>query len=282
MADAAALDERPRQVEMGMPVHALDPPAVKEMPPVEVQATPFIAKLGTCIPLLGWFGTIKCVPPNTHMVVIHCGQVTRILAEPGIHCVWGCNETQNMNMMTNVLEVPKANSGVLKVVDRGGSPLVVSCIINYRVVDSTKALFAVNNVHNYVSKNASAVLKRVVATHTYNELKANVDEVNANMMQEVQPLMTPAGVLVASMVINEMNYATEIASAMLKKQQAGALIEARELIVDGAVKIAQDAIRKLEDGGELQMRDEDKVRIVTNLLTVTCSDRDAHPTVPMG
>lgn len=84
------------------------------------------------------------------------------------------------------------------------------------------------------------------------------------------------------MRLNELNYAPEIAGMMLKKQQAEALLEARQLIVDGAVSIAEDAIKKLEANGVVKMSSEDKVKVVTNLLTVTCSDQDTTPTLSIG
>eukprot|EP00929_Paragymnodinium_shiwhaense_P045769 TRINITY_DN23334_c0_g1_i8.p1 TRINITY_DN23334_c0_g1~~TRINITY_DN23334_c0_g1_i8.p1 ORF type:complete len:280 (-),score=56.71 TRINITY_DN23334_c0_g1_i8:194-1033(-) len=252
-----------------------------DLPDIEITEVPLIAKIGTFVPLIGWLSMLTVVPPNHHQAIVHCGHVTSLLTESGIHCIWGCGDRRNITVMQQVMEVPSTNSGTLKVVDRSGSPLVVSAILNFRVVDATKALFAVADFSEYVQKNASAVLKQVVATHTYNELKHDVEEVNANMKRQLQPMMAKAGILVSSMVLNEMNYATEIASAMLKKQQAGALIEARELIVEGAVKISQDAIKKLEEGG-VEMKASDKVRIITNLLTVTCSDRDASPTLPLA
>ena len=95
----------------------------------------------------------------------------------------------------------------------------------------------------------------------------------------MQPKVDCAGVKILSVALNELNYAPEIASSMLKKQTAGAMVEDRQLIVDGAIRIAEDAVVKLEAGGKMKLSNEDKVRIVTNLLTVTCSDNDATPTV---
>jgi len=86
---------------------------------------------------------------------------------------------------------------------------------------------------------------------------------------------------VDSMTLNELNYAPEIASAMLKKQQAGALIEARELISEGAVQISLDAVQKLEAGGRIQLTNEDKVKVVTNLLTICCGEENAKPVITL-
>merc|ERR1711939_456862 len=150
-----------------------------------------------------------------------------------------------------------ANLEAIKVVDAVGAPVMVSAIMNYQVVDPLRAMYSVDNYHENVMVNAQAVLKMVVGQYSYNELKSQTEH------------------------INELNYAPEIASAMLKKQQAGALIEARQLIVDGAVRIAGDAIKKITEEGTVKMTDQDKVKIITNLLTVTCSDTDTTPTVSL-
>eukprot|EP00966_Prymnesium_polylepis_P319996 7376406-Prymnesium_polylepis.1 len=93
--------------------------------------------------------------------------------------------------------------------------------------------------------------------------------------------MKRAGVQVTAITLSELNYAHEIAAAMLKKQQAGALIEARALVVEGAVRIAQDAVSRLEKEAAFNLSNEDKTRIITNLLTVICSDTDATPTIQL-
>merc|ERR1711904_240687 len=95
------------------------------------------------------------------------------------------------------------------------------------------------------------------------------------------PVMVMAGIEVSSMSLNDLSYAPEVAAAMLKRQQAKALVDARTLIVEGAVKIAQDAVTRLEEEGTVALNDDQKVKIVTNLLTVTCSDTDATPTVSL-
>merc|ERR1712146_511816 len=101
------------------------------------------------------------------------------------------------------------------------------------------------------------------------------------MRMSLQPLLVVAGIEVSSMCLNDLSYAPEVAAAMLKRQQAAALVDARALIVEGAVRIAQDAVTRLEGDGTVQLNDDQKVKIVTNLLTVTCADTDATPTVSL-
>merc|ERR1712146_596950 len=129
--------------------------------------------------------------------------------------------------------------------------------------------------------NAQAVLKQTVSQYSHGQLKADHDEVNDRMRQTLQPLLLLAGIEVSSMSLNDLSYAPEVAAAMLKRQQAMSLVDARTLIVEGAVRIAQDAVARLEVDGTVSLNDDQKVKIVTNLLTVTCADTDATPTVSL-
>lgn len=167
------------------------------------------------------------------------------------------------------------------VAKRSVIPVLVSAILNYRVVDAKKALLNVESHNHYVNTNAQAVLKQTVSVYTYDQLKSEHEEVNNRMRAALQPQLFIAGIEVSSMCLNDLSYAPEVAAAMLKKQQAKALVEARTLIVEGAVRIAQDAVTKLEAEGTVQLTDDQKVKIVTNLLTVTCSDDNAMPTVSL-
>lgn len=168
-----------------------------------------------------------------------------------------------------------------KVVDAVGAPVMVGAVINWRIVEPLKAIFAVQDVNEFVMVNAQATLKQVCQLHSYNELKSQTEVINAALGDALAPTLERAGVQVTAITLSELNYAHEIAAAMLKKQQAGALIEARALVVEGAVRIAQDAVGRLEREAAFAMSDQDKTRIVTNLLTVTCSDTDATPTIQL-
>merc|ERR1711998_822875 len=151
----------------------------------------------------------------------------------------------------------------------------VPAILNYRVVDAKKALLHIENRDKFVNTNAQAVLKQTVSQYSYDNLKADHDEVNERMRCTLQPLMVQAGIDIMSMSLNDLSYAPEVAAAMLKRQQAMALVDARTLIVEGAVRIAQDVVTKLEQDGTVTLDEDQKVKIVTNLLTVTCADTDA-------
>jgi len=249
---------------------------------IEIQPVPLLAKLGSLLLVpLAPCSTCFSVGPREEMAVLHFGVLTRMEKQPGCHTSYPFGRTMlKTSTKQKTLSLPES-----KIADATGSPVVVSAILNYRVVDSKKALLNVDNIFNFVNTNAQSVLKQVVGCYTYDQLKNESSVVTKSLLSRLQPIVAVAGVEISSMQLNELNYAPEIASGMLKKQQAGALIEARKLIVEGAVSIAQDAVRLLEQGsaggGGLKMSDSEKVSLVTNLLTVTCAEGDAQPTVPL-
>ena len=226
-----------------------------------------------CLPLnicCGW----QTVGQKEVVVSEYCGVVTGIRDEPGCYyqpCVGGSE--RRVTSAVNTLDLPNA-----KIVDSNGAPIMVSAIVNYQVESPLAAIYNVENYKEYILINAQAVVKSVIGKHSYNDLKSDTEEVGNQLASSMQPKMDVTGVKILSVALNELNYAPEIASSMLKKQSAGAIVEARELIVIGAVQIAQDAVKALEVGG-MKLSNEEKVKIVTNLLTVTCSDSDAQPTI---
>lgn len=217
------------------------------------------------------------VHPNEVVATTHFGVLTSVHTTPGCHKVPFFGMEQRRISVREHAEELHAT----KVVDAVGAPVMVGAIINYRVVEPLKALYAVQSYHEYVTVNAQATLKTVCSMHSYNELKSQTELVNAALREALAPTMERAGVQVTAITLSELNYAHEVAAAMLKKQQAGALIEARALVVEGAVRIAQEAVSRLEKDAAFKMTDEDKTRIVTNLLTVTCSDTEATPTIQL-
>merc|ERR1711988_36096 len=247
---------------------------------VEIEPVPLSSKLLSCIfaPLLPFVGCgFYSVDTKTEAAVLHMGQLTEMTKKPGLHCGWPCGrEIRTISVKQCTMELPTS-----KIADAVGNPVMVSAILNYRVVDAKKALLHIENRDKFVNTNAQAVLKQTVSQYSYDNLKADHDEVNERMRCTQQPLLLLAGIDIMSMSLNDLSYAPEVAAAMLKRQQAMALVDARTLIVEGAVRIAQDAVAKLEAEGTVQLNDEQKVKIVTNLLTVTCADTDATPTVSL-
>jgi len=255
-------------------------PVHDDIAEVEIEEVPCSAKALTCVfaPLLPFMGFgAYTVDAKTEAAVLHMGQLTEMQKKPGLHWAWPCGrEIRTVSTKQCTMELPTS-----KIADAVGNPVMVSAILNYRVVDAKKALLHVENREKYINTNAQAVLKQTVSQYSYDNLKADHDEVNERMRCTLQPMMVLAGVDIVSMQLNDLSYAPEVAAAMLKRQQAMALVDARTLIVEGAVRIAQDAVSKLEMEGTVQLNDDQKVKIVTNLLTVTCADTDATPTVSL-
>jgi len=242
---------------------------------VQIGPTPFLSKVCSVWPCC-LLGACFVVPPRQEVAITHLGVLTRMEKKPGCHTSYPFGRSiRTISTVQKVLALPET-----KVADASGSPVVVSAILNYRVVDSKKALFNVQDVYAYCNSNAQSVLKQVVGSYTYEQLKNEGSVVTRSLLNRIAPLLAVAGVECQSFQLNELNYAPEIASGMLKKQQASALIEARKLIVEGAVAIAQDAVRLLE-AGNVNMDDHEKVALIRNILTVTCAETDATPTVSL-
>lgn len=247
------------------------------MTDVQIQSIPFWSRCLSIWPLL-WCNSCYTLEPRQEALVFHYGSLTDLKRSPGIHFALPAGlKVQRISTKQRTHSLPDC-----KITDKSGNPIICSAVINFRVVDGKQALLNVQNVDIFVKTNATAVLKQIVSQHTYEELKSEAAELNALMRSSLQQRTRVGGVNVGSMEINELNYAPEIAAGMLKKQQAQALIAARHVIVAGATEIAKAAIKSLEEGEEgMKLSASDKAKIVTNLLTVTCSDSDAVPTVSM-
>ena len=245
---------------------------------VRQQDVPLVAKCCSliCCPL-AFMGTAYTVDQQTEAAVLHLGVLTHIERTPGLRFAWPCfREVKTISTKHRTVSLPS-----MKVADQSGAPILVSAILNYYVEDAKQAIFNVENFNSYVLNNAEAVLKQVVGRYSYYQLKSETEQINQAMLDTITPLVKVAGAKVTSMLLNELNYAPEVASGMLKTQQAGALLEARTIIVEGAVKIALDAVKMLEQSG-LKMTEEGKSKMVSNLLTVSVSDVDATPTISMS
>jgi regulator of protease activity HflC (stomatin/prohibitin superfamily) len=225
----------------------------------------------------GLFGLcgLYTVGPRETILILHNGRLTKMEGEPGCH--WAAACCRSMRAVTNQDIV--WNMPMLKMVDKTGVPILVSAILVYRIVDAKKAALDIDDYRNFVESLGTAALKQVVQLYSYEELKVEARTISDKIVRELQLRVLVAGAQIDSMTLNELNYAPEIASAMLKKQQAGALIEARELIAEGAVQISLDAVTRLE--GKMQIERDEKVKIVTNLLTICTGEENAKPVLTL-
>jgi regulator of protease activity HflC (stomatin/prohibitin superfamily) len=180
-------------------------------------------------------------------------------------------------------------SGRLKVNDLDGNPIEIAAVVVWKVVDSAEALFVVEDYENYVKVQSEAALRNLATRYTYDahqdhvvSLRGNTALVAGELKKEVQDRLAKAGVEVLEARISHLAYASEIASAMLRRQQAGAIIAARQMIVEGAVGMVEMALEKLAQSTQVKLDEERKAAMVSNLLVVLCADREAQPVINTG
>lgn len=228
------------------------------------------------------------VPDNHQAAYFCCGKYVGTDPNPGLRIIGCCNEPRHVSFKKFTLDVAK-----VKVTDAKGSPIVVSAVVQYRATSAKKPLVDVSEPwpepgveRSFLELQANAVMKTVCAHFPYESvggepsLLAGKGVVEKALRDEMQRAALPTGVIVYSYDVTDLSYAPEIAQAMLQRQQAEAMIVARNLIVDAAVSITHTALEKLRGlGHKIEGAAED--RITANLLTVICSGSAAMPTVPL-
>ena len=187
------------------------------------------------------------------------------------------------------VKVHNFETNELKVNDLEGNPVNIAAIVVWQVADTARAVFAVEAYEEFIKAQAESALRHVATTHPYDEpgpgetsLRGGTDLVSAELAAEVATRVALAGLEIVEVRISSLAYAPEIAQAMLQRQQAGAVIAAREQIVEGAVTMVDQALRRLEEGDIVAMDDERRAQMVSNLLVVLCSDQRTQPVVNTG
>ncbi len=187
------------------------------------------------------------------------------------------------------VRVRNFETGHLKVNDADGNPVEIAAIVVWQVADTARAVYAVEDYHNFVRVQAESALRHVATTHPYDQpvgpdisLRGSTDQVAHELEQEVADRVAIAGVEVVEVRISHLAYAPEIAQAMLRRQQAAAVVAARERIVDGAVGMVEMALDQLNRRGIVELDEERKAAMVSNLMVVLCSDQPASPVVNAG
>ena len=196
------------------------------------------------------------------------------------------------------LKVMTLNNNRQKINDCLGNPVEIGIAVMWKVVDTAKAAFNVDNYKEYLSLQCDSALRQVVQIYPYDvapgvdttgdgveddgSLRGSTDLVAARIRDEIQKRVDDAGLEVVEARITYLAYAPEIAAVMLQRQQASAIIDARKMIVDGAVGMVEMALQRLNDNGMVQLDEERKAAMVSNLLVVLCGNRDAQPVVNAG
>jgi regulator of protease activity HflC (stomatin/prohibitin superfamily) len=188
------------------------------------------------------------------------------------------------------LRVRNFESGRLKVNDSNGNPIEIAAIIVWRVVDTAEAVFEVDNYENYVTIQSESALRNLATSYPYEHdkederlsLRSDSNAIAKKLLTEVQDRLQKAGVEVLETRLSHLAYSPEIAQAMLQRQQASAVLAARRIIVQGAVGMVSDALEQLSELGVVELDNERKAAMVSNLLVVLCGDQRAQPVVNAG
>jgi hypothetical protein len=239
---------------------------------------PLLIANGVC-----WFG-FTVVQPNTGKVLLLFGSYKGSIKEPGF---WWVNPFMMLRRVS--LKVRNFESSKLKVNDHIGNPIEIGAIVVWRVVDTAEAVFTVDDYEHFVHMQTESAVRILATTFPYDaheegelSLRGSATEVSHRLQHEIQERLSQAGVEVIEARISHLAYAPEIASAMLRRQQATAVIAARQKIVEGAVGMVEMALALLSSKQVVQLDEERKATMVSNLLVVLCSDRDAQPVVNAG
>jgi regulator of protease activity HflC (stomatin/prohibitin superfamily) len=224
------------------------------------------------------------VNPNEGRVLQLFGDYRGTVKEPGLR--WA-NPFYTKTRISQ--RVRNFETGRLKVNDTDGNPVEIGAVVVWKVVDTAEASFEVDNYENYVHVQSEAALRNLATRYPYDShdeaqvsLRGNTAAVARDLKQEIQDRLAKAGVEVVEARISHLAYAPEIAAAMLRRQQAGAIVAARARIVEGAVGMVEMALEHLSRSAQVQLDEERKAAMVSNLLVVLCADREAQPVVNTG
>ena len=239
--------------------------------------------------LLEIFGGVLCggfftLQPNTACVLILFGAYKGTVRTSGFH--W---TNPFMRKMKISLRARNLNGEKLKVNDKGGNPIEIAAVVVWRVSDTTQAVFDVQDYDNYVRIQSESAVRHLANSFAYDHgeqnettLRSGVEEVSRSLTRELSERLAKAGVVVEEARLTHLAYAPEIASAMLRRQQAEAVIAARQKIVHGAVSMVEMALRELAEKAVVQLDEERRAAMVSNLLVVLCSESNVHPVINTG
>lgn len=227
---------------------------------------------------------ITIIQPNQAVVVTFFGRYLGTLRNSGLFLTVPLSLRKTIS-----LRVRNFNSKRLKVNDVDGNPIEIAAVIVFKVIDSAKAIFDVDNYEEFVEIQSETAIRHVATKYPYDTfedveltLRGNSEDISNELTAELQARLNLAGVEVLEARLTHLAYSTEIAQAMLQRQQASAIISARHKIVEGAVGMAQMAINQLEQDKIIELDDERKVQLVNNLLVAIVSENPTTPVINTG
>lgn len=242
-----------------------------------------ISLLLAVVVFICWFG-FYMVHPNQAAVLQLFGRYVGTDLKNGLR--WS-NPLYSKQKVS--LRVRNFESNKMKVNDNSGNPVEIAAVVVWKVVDSAEAVFEVDNYENFVSIQSESAIRHLASSYAYDggnddiiSLRSSTEEVTELLRGEIQARLNKAGVSVLEARISHLAYAPEIASAMLQRQQAAAIVAARQQIVEGAVGMVETALHRLSEKQVVQLDEERKAAMVSNLLVVLCGDHHVQPVINTG
>lgn len=231
-----------------------------------------------------FISSLTIVSPNQAKAILFFGKYLGTIKDNGLFITTPL--TQKISLS---LKVRNFNTALLKVNDSDGNPIEISAVVVFKVVDSAKALFSVDNYRDFVAIQSETALRHIASQYPYDTfeeeditLRGNTTEVSEKLKIELEERLAIAGVEVIETRLNHLAYATEIASAMLQRQQARAILSARQTIVEGAVSMTQMALEQIQSEQDIQLNDDRKVQLINNLLVSIITDKGTQPVINTG
>ena len=253
--------------------------SVNEQSPVGIVAW----VLALIVLFIAWFGFFVVQPNQAKVLQLFGTYAGSVKA----HGLWWANPFFTARMVT--LRVRNFETAKLKVNDHNGNPIEIGAVVVWQVVDTAEAMFEVDNYENYVHVQSESALRGLANQYPYDShdagvisLSGHTSEVAEKLKGEIQDRLAKAGVRVLEARISHLAYAQEIANAMLRRQQAAAVIAARAMIVEGAVGMVEMALDSLSKREIVHLDEERKAAMVSNLLVVLCSEQATQPVVNAG
>ena len=242
---------------------------------------------GACCFILSLLGltSIRIISPGETRVIQFFGRYIGTIRHTGLRAIPPLSNPTKVS-----IKVRNFETNTIKVNDLNGNPINIGAIVVWQVADTAKATFAVENVDDFIHSQAESALRHVATTHPYDStdtttipsLSESTDIVSAELAEEVAARATIAGLEIIETRISSLAYAPEIAQSMLQRQQAAAIVDARETIVDGAVSMVETALSQLDERDIVDLDPERRATMVSNLLVVLCSDNNAQPVINTG
>ncbi|NLR31089.1 SPFH domain-containing protein [Levilactobacillus tujiorum] len=229
--------------------------------------------------------SLTIIGPNQSKVLTFFGRYIGTIREAGLYLT-----VPLTNKSTVSLRVRNFNSAILKVNDLQGNPVEIAAVIVFKVVDTSKALFSVEDYEQFVEIQSESAIRHVASEYAYDNfgdhaaltLRSNPTEVSNHLTEELQERLDVAGVKIIETRLTHLAYATEIASAMLQRQQSQAILSARKIIVEGAVSITEGAIARLADETDLDLSDNQKLQLINNMMVSIINERGSQPVINTG